>query len=74
MAKKPSVRELRQHLGAKAPVGAIKHIQEHGLQNQFVERCKQIMRGTDGIGWGFNDTMVEIYYSYFELAEDDEEE
>lgn len=55
-------------------VGAIKHIQEHGLQDQFLERCKQIMRGTDGIGWGFNDTMVEIYYSYFELAEDDEEE
>ena len=51
---------------------AIKHIQEHHLQEQFRDRCKQIMRGTDGIGWGFNDTMIEIYYTYFEIEVDEE--
>ncbi|MBX0331291.1 hypothetical protein K2Z83_26940, partial [Oscillochloris sp. ZM17-4] len=41
---------------------AITHILEHDLEGQFQDRCKQIMRRTDGIGWGFNDTMMDIYY------------
>lgn len=55
-------------------VAAIRHLEEHHLMEQFQERCLQIMQRTAGIGWGFNDTMVEIYYTYFELEEDEEEE
>lgn len=53
---------------------AIKHILEHGLLEQFRERCKQIMRHTDGIGWGFNDTIMEIYCSYIDDVDDVAEE
>ncbi|NTW04476.1 MAG: hypothetical protein HGA19_24970 [Oscillochloris sp.] len=53
---------------------AIKHLYEHGLEEKFHDRCRQIMRGTDRIGWGFNDNMMEIYYNNFDLPEDDESE
>jgi hypothetical protein len=55
-------------------VAAIKHLYEHGLEPTFQERCRLIMRGTDGIGWGFNDNMMEIYYNNFEIPEDEESE
>lgn len=53
---------------------AIKYIQEHRLQDQFRARCKQIMRDTDGIGWGFNDTMVDLYYTLMDEDDDVEAE
>ena len=44
---------------------ALKLIAQHGLQKELMERCSRIARGTDGMGWGFNDTVVELYDSYF---------
>lgn len=51
---------------------ALKYIGQHRLEDQFRERCEQIMRDTHGIGWGFNDTMVELYYNLMDDDEDDD--
>lgn len=53
---------------------AIKHILASNLEGQFQERCTQIMRQSDGFGWGFSDTMMEIYYTYFETDDEPDEE
>ena len=44
---------------------AIQHIFKHELQHHFDDRCREIMHSTGGIGWGFHDTMSEIYYEAF---------
>ena len=43
---------------------AIKYICEQGLQEQFISRCAKIVEDTDGIGWGFNDTLYALYNEY----------
>lgn len=48
---------------------AIRHIQKHHLEPQLQDRCKQIMRSLDG--WGFQEALMEIYYSYLEIPDDD---
>ncbi len=45
---------------------AIKHIAENNLQDQFQERCLRIVSDTAGIGWGFHDTLRDIYDEVFE--------
>ncbi len=42
-----------------------KLIVKHGLQRQFEARCRAIVRNTSGIGWGFHDTLSEIYSESF---------
>ncbi|MCX5815389.1 MAG: DUF6155 family protein [Proteobacteria bacterium] len=44
---------------------ALMDIIELGLQERFMTRCEKIVEETDGIGWGFHDTLGEIYYEYF---------
>ncbi|OCL26767.1 hypothetical protein U472_11815 [Orenia metallireducens] len=41
------------------------YIVKNNLENQFRKRCKKAMDNSSGIGWGFADSMMEIYYSYF---------
>ncbi len=43
------------------------YVSEHELKNQFVERFKKMVEVTDGIGWGFHDTLGEIYFEHFDL-------
>lgn len=43
---------------------AIRYICEQGLEKQFLERCAEIVENTSGIGWGFNDTLNELYNEY----------
>lgn len=45
---------------------AAQHIIKHDMRHLFQERCAQIMRKTEGIGWGFHDTMRDIYEANFE--------
>lgn len=35
------------------------------LKDVFKQRCRQIMEDTSGIGWGFHDTLTEIYEEAF---------
>lgn len=44
---------------------AAKHITKHKLHDQFQSRCRQIVKDTSGMGWGFHDTLSEIYEEYF---------
>ncbi len=44
---------------------ACKLIVSKKLQDRFEPRCKQIVRNTSEIGWGFHDTLREIYEEYF---------
>lgn len=45
---------------------ALKYIFDQGLQEQFIDRCEKIVKDTSGIGWGFHDTLGDMYYEYFE--------
>jgi len=45
---------------------ALQYIFKNSLEELFQNRCKQIADNCDGIGWGFGDFMVELYYENFE--------
>lgn len=44
----------------------LKYIFDQGLQDQFIDRCEEIVKDTSDIGWGFHDTLSDTYYEYFE--------
>jgi Family of unknown function (DUF6155) len=46
---------------------ATKQIAENKLHNRFQQRCLRIVSDTSGIGWGFHDTLSEIYDEVFEI-------
>jgi hypothetical protein len=46
---------------------ATKHIAENDLRDRFQQRCLGIVFDTSDIGWGFHDTLSEIYDEVFEL-------
>jgi Family of unknown function (DUF6155) len=43
------------------------------LLDQFNNRAAKILTDTNGMGWGFFDTLCDIYYNYYEVIEDIEE-
>jgi hypothetical protein len=43
----------------------VEWIEKHEIKDLFQERCKRILKDTSGIGWGFHDALVEIYYDAF---------
>lgn len=44
---------------------AAKHIVTHGLQEQFERPCRRIVADASDTGWGFHDSLSEIYGEYF---------
>jgi hypothetical protein len=44
---------------------ALEHLHEHGLLEQFEVRCSWIVEKTSDVGWGFHDTLGDIYEEYF---------
>ena len=36
------------------------------VESQFQQRAAKICHDTDGIGWGFDDGLCEIYSDYFD--------
>jgi hypothetical protein len=44
---------------------ALEHLHEHGLLRQFEPRCVAIVEKTSGVGWGFHDTLGDIYERYY---------
>jgi hypothetical protein len=49
---------------------ACKWIAKHGLLDEFSGRCLKIVWDTGNIGWGFHDTLGEIYHKYIEPERD----
>ncbi len=45
---------------------AIKEIIKHGQKDTFQKRCLKIVLDTLDIGWGFHDTLSEIYEDAFQ--------
>jgi hypothetical protein len=39
------------------------------LRERFQERCKEIVSASDGIGWGFHDTLAGLYYQLYDKDE-----
>lgn len=44
----------------------VKLIVKNKLQEMFMLRCKEVVDKTADFGWGFHDTLSEIYYQSFE--------
>ena len=51
-------------------IDTAKFIQDNGLNEIFLARAQKITEDSNGIGWGFHDALLDIYYNYFEY--DDE--
>jgi Family of unknown function (DUF6155) len=49
---------------------AIRYITQYELQGKYQQRCKAIVEDTRGMGWGFHDTLSDIYFEAF-TEEDD---
>jgi hypothetical protein len=44
---------------------ALQLIFEHGLQAEFQDRCEYIVRVSQDTGYGFGDTIYELYRQYY---------
>jgi hypothetical protein len=44
----------------------LSHIAKHGLEEQFQPRCAHIVEKTQGMAWGFHDTLSDLYGDHFE--------
>ena len=44
---------------------AVQHIFKHDLQYHFEDRCRDIVDHSAHTGWGFHDTLSEIYYEFY---------
>jgi hypothetical protein len=45
---------------------ALNLISKNGLLAKFKKRAYKIVTDTEGIGWGFHDTLGDIYYKHYE--------
>ena len=45
-------------------------IVKHSLQSAFRERCEEVVQNTRNIGWGFHDTLGDIFGEHFEQEGD----
>ena len=45
----------------------LKLMEKNDLIKAFKKRCFQVVVDTDGIGWGFHDSLADLYYEYFEI-------
>jgi Family of unknown function (DUF6155) len=44
---------------------AVGIIMKSNLKDIFQQRCRKIMENTSGMGWGFHDTLTEVYEEAF---------
>jgi hypothetical protein len=47
---------------------ALEHLSKHQSLELFEERCKKIVADTRKIGWGFHDTLSDLYRQYFKAS------
>ena len=48
-------------------------LKKEDVLGQFNDRAAKILTDTHGMGWGFFDSLCDIYYNYYEVIEDNEE-
>jgi len=48
-------------------------LKKEDILDKFNSRALKILTSTDGMGWGFFDSLRDIYYNYYETIEDNEE-
>lgn len=44
---------------------ALESINKYGFRDTFQKRCQKIVKDTSGMGWGFHDTLCDIYDEAF---------
>ena len=44
---------------------ALKYMKEQNLLSSFKERARKLVDETDGVGWGFHDTLGEFFYEFY---------
>lgn len=49
---------------------ALKYIFDNRLEKTFDARCFKIKINSDNIGWGFSDSMEDLYYAYYDVSDD----
>jgi hypothetical protein len=46
-------------------VDSLKILADNNALEKYKDRAKKIVDDTDGIGWGFHDSLAETFYSYY---------
>ena len=45
---------------------SLSYFEKEEVLEKYKDRAEQISNDADGIGWGFGDTIGDIYYSYYD--------
>jgi hypothetical protein len=57
----------------KAYYNALEYIFKNDLEDKFRNKAVEIRNEADGIGWGFTDSMNDMYFDYYSDFEDEED-
>lgn len=57
----------------RAYANALKYTFKNGLQGKYSSKANEIRIKADDIGWGFTDTMNEMYYDYYSEFESEKD-
>ncbi len=49
---------------------SLKYIFDNQLEGTFETRCLKIKINSENIGWGFSDSMEDLYYAYYDASDD----
>jgi hypothetical protein len=44
---------------------ALDYIFKHNMEKKFEERCLKITKNSEDIGWGFSDSMADLFYDHY---------
>ena len=44
---------------------ALKLMKKISILTKFKKRCQKVVNGTSDIGWGFHDSLGDMFYEYF---------
>lgn len=50
---------------------ALEYVFKNGLQDEFKGRLKECLRLTENCGWGFNDTLGDYFYEFYQTDWDE---
>ena len=58
----------------KTYVQALTVMEKEDLLDKFADRNQKIIEDTDGIGWGFHDCLIDVYFNFYSDDSDDTKE
>lgn len=53
---------------------ALKYSVNHGIDDEVKENAEMLLEKCQGFGWGFSDIITDIFYSYYDCDEDDDDD